>query len=290
LILPIGHDQTISRHQWVTYGIMAVCLLVQAYVSFGTSDDELALRWGYLGGSGLHRNLILSAFVHDGWIHVVGNMLFLWLVGSVLEDRWGRAAFLAFYLLSAAAATLCFDLVSGADNTVLIGASGAVSAAMGAFVVLCWSARIRFLYWFYVAAGTFQLPAWFALALWLLEQLLWASGDSGGASTGVAYTAHVGGFAFGLVVALVARQGWLQPRTWLDKATTRSAAAAAALPVAVVRPVAPPAIAPMAAPPTTPSPVAAAAPSPTTPSPVAAAAPSPTTASPVDGGGPRFLT
>ncbi len=277
MILPIGHNQTISRHQWVTYGIMAVCVLVQAYVSFGKPDDEFLLRWGYLSGSGLHRNLILSGFVHGGWLHVVGNMLFLWLVGSVLEDRWGRPAFLGFYLLSIAAATLCFDLLSGGERTVLVGASGGVSAAMGAFLVLCWSARIRFLYWIYVRGGTFELPASFALALWLLEQVFWASGDPGGAVSGVAYTAHLGGFAFGVGVALLARRGWLSPAQWRREAAA-SGAAPAPLPIAISRPVA------------TASPVVAAPVAPVAPVAAPAPAPAPTTPTPIDGSGPRFLT
>ncbi len=272
MIIPIGHDQTIRKHQWATYAIMAVCLLVQAYVSFGQADEEFVLRWGYHSGSGLHRNLILSAFVHDGWLHVIGNMLFLWLVGSVLEDRWGRAVFVGFYLVSAAVATLCFDLLSGDAGTILIGASGAVSASMGAFLALCWSARIRFLYWFYVSTGTFQLPASVALALWLVEQVLWASVDSGGDVTGIAYTAHLGGFGFGLAVAMVARQGWLRPSQWVRKATAPAGhAAQVPLPAATTRP----ATAPLAPPP----PLTAAA------SPLAPAEPTP-----IDGRGPRFLT
>ena len=235
LILPIGHDQGIRRLPWVTISVIAVCTLVQAYSTFGgpSSGDlrraletyqaaaqdgdgaaagqhVLALlekvpvyRFGYHTGSGFTPALITSAFVHAGWLHLIGNMLFLWLCGSVLEDRWGRIKFALFYGAGAVVATLAFQAFYSGPETILVGASGAISAAMGAFLVSYARTQITLWYWLLFRTGTFMLAAYFALPLWLADQALSAylDRDAGGVSS-VAYGAHFGGFAFGVVVGL----------------------------------------------------------------------------------------
>jgi membrane associated rhomboid family serine protease len=224
VIIPIGHDQQIRGLPWATFGIIAVCTLVQIYSSAvapsiddvqrmvaQAPDHALAMldkipmfRFGYQTGSGINYKLLTCAFVHAGWLHLIGNMLFLWLAGSVLEDRWGRVKFVVFYLGGAAASTLCFDWLYDGDRTILVGASGAISAAMGAFLVYYHRAQIRFFYWWWTRTGTFFLSAYVALPVWLAEQLLWAKLEPTEGFSGTAYTAHIGGFAFGAVVALVA--------------------------------------------------------------------------------------
>ncbi len=170
------------------------------------TDRIPIVRLGYSTGTGLSWRLFSSAFVHDGWLHLIGNMLFLWLAGAALEDRWGRLRFIAFYLAGAAAATLCFDALHSGPDTILVGASGAISALMGAFLVFFARMRIRFAYWFWTSIGTFELAAYIALPIWLADQLLSLSlrGGSGGVS-GVAFTAHIGGFLFGLAAAALAK-------------------------------------------------------------------------------------
>jgi len=238
VIIPIGHDQQVSRYPWATISLMALCTLVQIYATAvapgraeiegavadlqsASSDEESAaaihrtealldrvpiLRFGYHTGSGFNYRLITSAFVHDGWIHLIGNMLFLWLVGSALEDRWGRAKFVGFYLVGAVAATLCFEMTYTGPPTVLVGASGAVSAAMGAFLVYFSRTNITLWYFMFMRTGTFQIPAYVALPLWLADQALLATLDHhSGMATNVAYAAHFGGFGFGVAVALFAR-------------------------------------------------------------------------------------
>ena len=237
MIIPIGHDQSIRRWPHVTIGIIVLCTLMHAYVSFGgPSEEEIggrvmalaakyeltadptpeqtaefereamkivngipSVRFGYRTGSGLSYTLLTSAFVHDGWLHLIGNMLFLWLAGSAVEDRYGRMRFALFYALGAIAATYAFALTASA-GILLIGASGAVSACMGAFLLHFHRTQIRFWYLLFYRSGTFQMAAWIALPLWLAEQFLWVGLDSGkGGPTSVAYAAHIGGFAFGLV-------------------------------------------------------------------------------------------
>ncbi len=241
MIIPIGHDQSIRRWPWVTIGIIVLCTLMQVYSSFlapseaeierrvhalevefadadedhperiaelerrvkDIADDIPMLRWGYRTGTGLSLELITSAFVHGGWLHLIGNMLFLWLAGSAVEDRYGRVRFALFYLIGAVAATYSFEATAG-DGILLVGASGAVSACMGAFLLHFYKTEIRFWYLLMYRSGTFQCPAWLALPLWLAEQFLWASFDGGtGEATGVAYSAHIGGFAVGFAAGFV---------------------------------------------------------------------------------------
>ncbi|MBS1123452.1 MAG: rhomboid family intrarane serine protease [Deltaproteobacteria bacterium] len=188
---------------WATIGIIAVCALVQVYASaIAETSDDVVLGFGYVTGSGLGTSLITSAFVHGGWLHLIGNMLFLLLAGAALEDRWGAVRFVAFYLLGAAAATLTFDFMYHGEPTLLVGASGAVATTMGAFLVCFARTKITLWYWFYRSTGTFQMAAYLALPLWLAEQLLLTSFERG---SDVAYDAHIGGFAFGSAVALVVR-------------------------------------------------------------------------------------
>jgi len=167
---------------------------------------------GYRPGSGKLYTLLTHAFVHGGWFHLIGNMIFLYLCGCNLEDRWGRLIWLAVYLGGSALAGLGFGLIHPQSSQSLVGASGAVAAAMGAFLVVHYSARVRFFYffWFYLLLykGTFYLRAFWVLPLWLLQQLLGLLLEGQAVAVGaeqavpVAYSAHVAGFLTGLLVGV----------------------------------------------------------------------------------------
>ncbi|MFT3696427.1 MAG: rhomboid family intramembrane serine protease [Kofleriaceae bacterium] len=202
MIIPVGHDQSIRRLPWVTIAIVAICFVVQIWQQVDP-HARVIVRFGYQTGSGLNEKLITSAFVHGGWFHLVGNMLFLVLAATVLEDRWGRIKFGVFYLAGAIASTLVFDALYHGPVTFLVGASGAISATMGAFLIYYARTQITFWYWLTFRTGTFKMAAYFALPLWLAEQFLslYLQPDSGIAV--VAYSAHIGGFAFGAAAALV---------------------------------------------------------------------------------------
>ncbi|MAE95043.1 MAG: hypothetical protein CL910_10315 [Deltaproteobacteria bacterium] len=159
-------------------------------------------RYGLVPAAPRVRGLFGHLFLHGGWGHLLGNLLFLFLTAPFLEDRWGRSSFGLFYLASGVAAALLFCLQNPNATTPLIGASGAIAGAMGAFLVVFGAVRIKFAYWLGFFWGTFAAPAWLLLPLWFAHELATAQLlDVSGASDGIAYWAHVGGFAFGVLAA-----------------------------------------------------------------------------------------
>lgn len=145
---------------------------------------------------------LTNLFVHFDIFHLLGNMLFLWLVGPLLEEAWGRRRFLAFYLAAGLVASLVQFLISRGSPASIGGASGAIAGCMGAFALRFAATRIRFHYflWFIrIFVGSVQVPAWICGALWFGRELL---DLKGGGASGVATGAHVGGFMLGGLVAL----------------------------------------------------------------------------------------
>jgi len=146
--------------------------------------------------------LFTSMFLHGGWLHLLGNMLFLWLAGASLEDRWGRPFYIILYLAGGIVAALIHAAMNPESSVPMVGASGAISGLMGAFLVRLAATRIRFYYWLLFVQGTFVVPAYVALPLWLLQQFAMARA---GAAGGIAVWAHIGGFVFGALVAGLVR-------------------------------------------------------------------------------------
>ncbi len=159
----------------------------------------------------MHRvhTFITYQFLHGGIWHLIGNIIFLWVVGCLLEDSWGRMNFLSFYLLGGVVAGLvhCFQDTSSVQP--LIGASGSIAAAMGAFTVRHFWTKIKFFYFFMFFFrpywGTFHLPAFVFLPFWFLQQLAYKYLADRIGGTGVAYMAHIGGYLAGLCTALTFR-------------------------------------------------------------------------------------
>jgi membrane associated rhomboid family serine protease len=172
-----------------------------------TRARTIYVRYGYVPAQPTLLALFTSMFLHGGWLHLVGNMLFLWLAGTSLEDRWGRIFFPIFYLLSGVLATLSHAAMHPQSTIPMVGASGAIAGLMGAFLVRLGKTRIKFFYWFYVVRGTFYSPAYLVLPVWLLEQIYLASLRQ---AIGIAVWAHIGGFAFGAVLALIIRYSNLE--------------------------------------------------------------------------------
>jgi membrane associated rhomboid family serine protease len=148
-------------------------------------------------------SVLYSMFLHGGWLHLLGNMLFLFVFGNNIEDRFGRLRFLLFYLLCGYVATYGYALANADSAVPLVGASGAVSGVLGAYLVLFPRARV----WSLVPVLLFiplRLPAWLVLGLWFVLQWVYSAGYAVSEAGGVAYLAHVLGFLIGMLVALPA--------------------------------------------------------------------------------------
>jgi membrane associated rhomboid family serine protease len=159
-------------------------------------------------------SVLTAMFLHGGWLHLAGNLLFLYVFGNNVEDRLGRLRFLAFYLACGYAATYGFALPAAGSEQPLVGASGAIAGVLGAYLVLYPKARVWSLLTFFFFLPV-RLPAWLVLGSWFLLQYLYAQGTGLTESTGVAYLAHVIGFVVG--AALVWRlRGSGRPRPLPD--------------------------------------------------------------------------
>ena len=148
--------------------------------------------------------LFTSMFMHGGWLHIAGNMLFLWVFGNNIEERLGRLKFALFYLLAGLIAVYTQALIDPSSTAPTIGASGAIAGVLGAYALLYPRARVLTLIFIIFFVTLVEIPALILLAVWFILQFIPALGqvavESGGGE-GVAYFAHVGGFVFGLAVA-----------------------------------------------------------------------------------------
>lgn len=174
-----------------------VALVVAAALMDGPETVNRVYQGGQIGGGHLEwYRFVTSAFLHGGWVHLLGNMLFLWVFGPPVEDRFGRLGFLAFYLGGAVVSGLGQALL---DASPAIGASGAISGVTGAFIVLFPLTRVRTLM-FWGMLGMTMVPSWFFIGLAVAFDLV---GHTLGRDNGVATMAHLGGYAYGASVALV---------------------------------------------------------------------------------------
>jgi membrane associated rhomboid family serine protease len=171
-----------------------------------TPGDRVPLGPGtcWVGGlSGM--TLVTSMFLHGGWLHLLGNLWFLWVFGNNIEDSMGHARFLVFYLATGLAAAGAHLLTASASSVPVVGASGAISGVMGAYLVLYPRVRVETLVVLVVFVQIVQLPAAAMLGLWFALQLL-SGAVSSAVAGGVAFWAHVGGFAAGAaLIRLFAR-------------------------------------------------------------------------------------
>jgi membrane associated rhomboid family serine protease len=148
--------------------------------------------------------VLVSMFLHGGWLHLLGNMLFLWIFGNNVEDRLGSAAFVAFYLAGGVIATIAQVAYDSSSAIPLVGASGAIAAVMGAYLV--WFPRAPILTLVFILFV--EIPAGIWLTIWFVLQFFT------GPNSGVAYMAHIGGFVFGLVIgAVLRRTDWWHERS-----------------------------------------------------------------------------
>ena len=176
-------------------GLVPAELVGQRNLQIPVGTDRFGQAVVYQRHTSPPLSLLLSLFMHGSWLHLLGNMLFLWIFGNNIEDRLGRVKFILFYLLCGIGASLTHVLFNPGSLVPVIGASGAVSGVMGAYLALFPTARVRTLVFVFILVTTMDIPASVFLVIWFLFQFLYAGGGSG-----IAWLAHVGGFVLGFLL------------------------------------------------------------------------------------------
>jgi membrane associated rhomboid family serine protease len=215
--LPLYDDNPTVRVPYVTYALIALCVAIFLR-QLGQDADTVAATYGMIpavlfGSARLAPDvaavpawvtLFTSMFLHGGWVHLGGNMLFLWIFGNNIEDVLGHVRYLLLYLASGVAAASCQALPDTASVIPMIGASGAIAGVLGAYLLLYPYAKVHVLVWIIIFVRVIAVPAWIMLGLWfglqLMDGLLSAPDDAG-----VAFWAHVGGFVGGVVLLALLR-------------------------------------------------------------------------------------
>ncbi len=216
-MIPLRDDNPSSTRPVVTYLLIAACVAVFLYMtSLGSASqvERFVFRYGAIPGEVTGRGgadvaeeyptLITSMFLHGGWFHLGGNMLYLWIFGDNVEDRMGHVGFLIFYVISGIAAVMTHILLDPNSSVPLVGASGAIAGVLGAYLVLFPRARILSLIPFGFFSRFVHVPAIYFLPIWFVLQLISGLGSMvAGQAEGIAWWAHVGGFVAGMVLAFV---------------------------------------------------------------------------------------
>ena len=203
-LVPLGDG---SRRPARVPVVTALIILVNAvvFVLELMRGEAFVMQWSVVPAqiaSGHHWITILTAmFMHGSWSHIIGNMIFLWAFAPEIEDVMGRGRYLVFYLVGGFVATLAQVLADPHSTVPNLGASGAIAAVMGAFLVTYPRDQIRTLLFIFVFARIKFIPAALLIGLWFLIQLLHAGAVANVQTGGVAYLAHIGGFIFGAATA-----------------------------------------------------------------------------------------
>ena len=223
-MIPIGDEQvTGGPPPLLNYALIALNVL--AFLLELSQPSERALQsfitaWGvvpreYSSGHDIApliplpfwSTLITSMFLHGGWMHLGGNMLYLWIFGDNLNKVMGQVRYFLFYMVCGLAAGLAHIAFNSGSNVPSVGASGAISGVLGGYMVLFPRNRVRVM----MRGGITAVPAYVMLGLWILIQIVSGAMDQGGEGGGVAFMAHIGGFAAGLVLVKLFAAGRARP-------------------------------------------------------------------------------
>jgi len=211
-MFPIRDHNPSDRTPFVTWALIAINIVVfLSYFPQLSGNDRMLMsffdQWALvpvetLKGVDSH-TLVTSMFLHGGWMHLIGNMLFLYIFGDNMEDLLGHLGFLAFYIVSGLAAAAGQIMADPSSSVPMVGASGAIAGVMGGYLLMFPKARIDVLVLIIVLPKIFTIPAWLMLGIWFGLQLVngLAMDVAGG---GVAYWAHAGGFIAGVILVLPA--------------------------------------------------------------------------------------
>ena len=226
-MIPLRDANPTRGRPIVTYALIAICIAVfvweltiqgtdgdaaleRLFREFGLVPGELSEAWAGEEADQLPGEVLggfTSMFLHGGWIHLIGNMLYLWIFGNNIEDRLGRVGFLGFYVLGGIAAAAAQIAIDPSSDIPVIGASGAIAAVLGAYLVFYPRARVLSLVFLGFFYQLLHVPAVIVLGLWFVLQLVdgVASLGAESASSGVALFAHIGGFVAGAAIGLLVR-------------------------------------------------------------------------------------
>ena len=205
-MIPLKDDNPRLRPPIFTVGLI-VANVVAFYFEIQFGLNKVVYQYGAIPSHIAElqnlETLLTSMFLHGGFMHIAGNMLYLWIFGDNIEHYLGHSRFLVFYLLCGLLATLGHILLGGASHVPMVGASGAISGVLGAYLVKYPKAKVVVLIpiiWFLTVR---TIPAFFVLGFWFLLQLVYGLGSLDTQGGGVAFWAHVGGFVAGMALVLV---------------------------------------------------------------------------------------
>jgi membrane associated rhomboid family serine protease len=213
-MFPLSDDNPRQIVPFVTWTLIGACVLVFLWqVSLGSAGNVAAFAFGMIparlfGQAELPPEIVTvpawatlftSMFLHGGWLHLGGNMLFLWIFGDNVEDSMGHARYLVFYFVCGVAAAMAQAIVNPGSAIPMVGASGAISGVLGAYILLHPQATVRTLIFLGFFVTIVHVPALIVLGLWFVMQLFSAASAPADAP-GVAFWAHVGGFVAGMVL------------------------------------------------------------------------------------------
>ena len=214
--LPLFDDNKSYSFPLVTIAMIVICALVFLMQISGSAIDQRVFIYAYgavpavvTGREYLPAevvaipswlSLMTSTFLHGGWMHILGNMLFLWIYGDNVEDRMGKFKFLVFYLICGAAASFTHVMIDPASTTPLVGASGATAGVMSAYVLTFPRAKIRVIMVILIFIRFTYFPAFVVIGIWAALQIVAVPSSLSSEGGGVAYFAHIGGFAAGLAL------------------------------------------------------------------------------------------
>ena len=216
-MFPLGDDDSQRRSFPIVTPIL-IAINVVIFLLELNMGEAFIEKWAFVPArfnadpSGQAVTVLTAMFMHGGWMHLIGNMLYLWIFGDNVEDRLGPARFLFFYLVTGLAATLAQYAVNSNSGVPNVGASGAIAGVLGAYLLMFPQGKVNVL----MRGGIVAVPAILVLGLWFGLQLFSSVGSiadtTGSEGGGVAFMAHVGGFVAGFLMAFVFRGGSNNPR------------------------------------------------------------------------------
>ncbi len=223
---PLKDDNPTTSKPVLTIGIIGLCSLVFLYelaVGMGQVIYQLGLIPSVLLGNvnmpaelnalPAPVTLFTSMFVHGGWMHLIGNMLFLWVFGNNIEDVLGKFRFILFYVLCGLGAAGLQILIDPGSEIPMVGASGAISGVLGAYIILYPRVKVLTLIFFFLITMV-RIPAVWLLGVWIGYQIVFAIFEFGNAGGGTAWFAHIGGFIFGVGLIFILKPGRRPDFAW----------------------------------------------------------------------------